>query len=380
MSRFIKKIVLQNFQDHENSVIELTEGINILIGSSDAGKSAILRAVNFVFHNNLKGDSFIRHNTNECKVAIEFSDGIEVTRIKGPDVNSYVYKDAEGNQHSFPKVGTGIPDEIKKILNSPPLDDKKRPISYADQMSNLFLVDLSPTDLPRTLSELTGINNMQDAAEVLSKNARSFDRTIKDKNNKIDTLKDKISEYDYVENDLNQIQDIEKSLNVINKYITKIKKARNFVEQNNKIAVEAKSLKKKIDCSRKICQLQKEIDDISKLNNKFSFAKDSVTQYKTVANEFKKTKSSIEKLKEYLISVNDESISNINKLISDNQNYVNKLNEYKKVNDSIDEIDDKINQDKQLIAQIKKDLNKMINQLKNSGNWCPTCNRPLITK
>ena len=74
-NRYLTEIRLENFQDHKDSVVSLTNGINLIVGSSDAGKSAILRAVNFVFHNNLKGDSFIRHGTSECKVTLKFSDG-----------------------------------------------------------------------------------------------------------------------------------------------------------------------------------------------------------------------------------------------------------------------------------------------------------------
>ncbi len=51
-NRFLTEIKLENFQDHKDSTISLTNGINLIVGSSDAGKSAILRAVNFVFHIN----------------------------------------------------------------------------------------------------------------------------------------------------------------------------------------------------------------------------------------------------------------------------------------------------------------------------------------
>ena len=44
-NRFLTEIKLENFQDHKDSTISLTNGINLIVGSSDAGKSAILRAV-----------------------------------------------------------------------------------------------------------------------------------------------------------------------------------------------------------------------------------------------------------------------------------------------------------------------------------------------
>ena len=64
-ARYITKIRLENFQDHTDTVIELEPGINLITGSSDAGKSAALRALNFVLHNQPRGDAFIQLGANE---------------------------------------------------------------------------------------------------------------------------------------------------------------------------------------------------------------------------------------------------------------------------------------------------------------------------
>jgi exonuclease SbcC len=377
-NRFLTEIKLENFQDHKDSTISLTNGINLIVGSSDAGKSAILRAVNFVFHNNLKGDSFIRHGSNECKVTLKFSDGVEVTRIKGNDTNSYQLKDSDGNQHSFPKVGTSVPEEIKKQLGQPPLDDKKRPISYADQMANLFLVDLSPSDLPRTLSELTGIQNLQNAAEALSKNARSFDRVIKEKNDKLQKLNADLENYAYVDKDLESIETIETKLLKINSEIESTNKARQFIIDNNKIVVEAKDLKKKIDLSSSIINLIPKFSKLEKLNEKLNLSKNYLKTYKVFANEFNSTKSEINKLKTFRSDSNLEKYNDLQGLISSNDEANNFLNlndvNIKEQNSLIESIDQENNK----IISYKKELKLLIEKLKVEGNWCDSCNRPLI--
>ena len=41
----LQKVILENFQAHEMSVIEFTEGINVICGASDQGKSSVIRAI-----------------------------------------------------------------------------------------------------------------------------------------------------------------------------------------------------------------------------------------------------------------------------------------------------------------------------------------------
>ena len=377
-SRFITQIKLVNFQDHKESTIDLENGINLIVGSSDAGKSAILRAINFVFHNNLKGDSFIRHGSSECSVSVKFSDGVEVTRIKGGDVNSYLLTDTEGNNHSFPKVGTSVPEEIKKHLGQPPLDDKKRPISYADQMSNLFLVDLSPTDLPRTLSELTGIQNLQTAAEALSKNARSFDRVIKDKNDKIEKLNAELENYSYVPKDLEAIEDIESKLTDINLTIAKTNNARAFIVNNNKIAQEANSVKKKIQLETQLFKLDKKFKSVQDLHSKQISSKQILKEYKTIAENFNNLKAEIKKLQLFVTDENKAILTSLNISMSKNKkasDFESLANENKEEQKSLVQL---IKNEKTFISQSKDELQRLIDELKTQGNWCNTCNRPLI--
>ena len=48
--RYIKKIILQNFQSHKYSIVELDEQLNVIVGPSDSGKSAIIRALKWVLY------------------------------------------------------------------------------------------------------------------------------------------------------------------------------------------------------------------------------------------------------------------------------------------------------------------------------------------
>lgn len=378
MNRYITQVKLKNFQDHADTTVDFTNGINLIVGSSDAGKSAILRAINLVFHNNFKRDTYIRHGEKECSVSVKFSDGVEVTRIKGEDVNSYLLTDAEGNIHSFPKVGTGIPDEIKKNLGNPPLDDKKRPISYADQMSSLFLVDLSSSDLPRTLSELTGIQHLQTSAELLSKTARSYDRSIKDKKEKIEKLETDLDNYSYVDKDLEKIEDIEEKLIDVNKQIEKSNRARFFIEQNNKIFLEAKQIKAKLAKEKAFAELKENFDDLVALNKKLSRSNFYLSEYQKIAKEYKKTKAGLLSCEQFLTKDNKDLMEAVKKLIDINARSKSFIKNDKELTDSINTESSAKEIEEQNVKNLKDELELLINELKLNGNWCESCNRPLI--
>lgn len=378
MNRYITQVKLKNFQDHADTTIDFTNGINLIVGSSDAGKSAILRAINLVFHNNYKRDSYIRHGEKECSVSVKFSDGVEVTRIKGEDVNSYLLTDAEGNIHSFPKVGTGIPDEIKKNLGNPPLDDKKRPISYADQMSSLFLVDLSSSDLPRTLSELTGIQHLQTSAELLSKTARSYDRSIKDKKEKIEKLETELDNYSYVDKDLERIEDIVEKLKDVNSQIEKSNRARFFIEQNNKIFTEAKQIKVKLAKEKAFAELKDKFDELVTLSRKVSRSTFYLSEYQKIAKEYKKTKANLLACEQFLTEENKDLMESVKKLIDTNTRSESFIKNDKDLKDLISVESTAKELEEQNVKNLKEELNLLIDELKLNGNWCESCNRPLI--
>jgi chromosome segregation ATPase len=176
--RYIKRIILKNFQSYKDQEIILKPGLNLILGSSDSGKSAIMRAISFVFYNNPRSKTLIHTGEVETSVIIEFDDGVAVTRILG-ERNAYEYKLPDGTHKYLDRIDKSVPDEIKTLLGNPPEDDFNGFISYADQFSKMFLVDLSPTDLPRSLSNLAGIEILEETAKELMSSYKQIEKQIK---------------------------------------------------------------------------------------------------------------------------------------------------------------------------------------------------------
>lgn len=121
-----KSVDIINFQSHLDTHIEFDEGVNLIVGDSDCGKSAIIRAMNWVISNRPLGDGFLRDGSDNTLVHLKTDSGF-VERCKGQE-NVYSL-----NGNTFEAFGSSVPKEIVDFLN---LSD----VNVQGQLSPYFLV------------------------------------------------------------------------------------------------------------------------------------------------------------------------------------------------------------------------------------------------
>jgi exonuclease SbcC len=140
----IEKLVLKNFQRHESLTIEFDPQITTLIGPSDAGKSAIIRALLWLATNRPAGDSFVRHGSELASVSL-WVDGHKITRQRGKGVNRYSIDGKE-----LAAFGQGVPEEISRLLN---IDE----INISRQHQPHYLFADSPGEVARQLNAVINL-------------------------------------------------------------------------------------------------------------------------------------------------------------------------------------------------------------------------------
>ena len=62
----ISSLTLENFQSHKESKIVFDKGLTVIIGQTDQGKSAIIRALKWVLYNEPRGTDFITAGTEHA--------------------------------------------------------------------------------------------------------------------------------------------------------------------------------------------------------------------------------------------------------------------------------------------------------------------------
>ena len=95
------KLTIDNFQSIEHAQLEFVPGINIIVGQSNSGKTAILRAISALLTNPSYGKTFIKHNETKATVKCEYG-GVSCSWSKSAKGGT-VYN-VNGEEYS--KVGT----------------------------------------------------------------------------------------------------------------------------------------------------------------------------------------------------------------------------------------------------------------------------------
>ena len=159
----IESVHIQNFQSHKDTKIDFSKGVNVLIGASDAGKSAVFRAIQWCLYNRPLGDGFRSYWGGDTSVTIRFSEGRELTRIKGKGVNSYFLDDVE-----LKAFGTQPPEEVMALHN---LDQT---LNVQAQVDPIFLLQSSPGEVAKHFNEIADLEKIDTTSKNLDTEARAL--------------------------------------------------------------------------------------------------------------------------------------------------------------------------------------------------------------
>lgn len=375
--RYISRIRLENFQDHKNTDIELESGINLIIGSSDAGKSAVLRAINWVFHNEPRGSGFVRRGSDEARVTIWFNDGTMVTRIKGKQRNAIAIHKADGQQLAFEKIGNDIPPEAIEALGKPPIDDRHGPISYAEQMGPLFLTSLSPTDLPRSLSELTGIDDFEAAAQLLGKRSRKSGEDAKDSQTRIDGYATQLLQYENLDEQLETLSVFENKTKEINDAISKIDNINNLLSKYELIRNTGKQTNNKLKRSKAISQYSDDLDKIQDIKKQIIDVETLITSHRESISKENDLTNIIKRLNKISAKEFQDKANKISVMLSNIKEISDLLKQYDEIMQKGTLVKSKLSEWTNIYDNLIIEKSSVINEMKIKGLWCIKCNRPL---
>ena len=154
----LRRIRLENFMSHKDTTIELADGLTVLVGPNNCGKSAVVEALR-VLCENPPSETVVRHGEKLCRITAETDDGhILVWQRKGTVV-SY-----EIDGQAVHRLGRNtVPDDLHKHLKLPlvPIPGERWiNVHFGLQKSPIFLLD-------RTESEIAGFFSVSSDAEKL---------------------------------------------------------------------------------------------------------------------------------------------------------------------------------------------------------------------
>ncbi len=227
----ISQLRLKNFQAHKNTVLDFNNGINVITGQSDQGKSSIIRALYWLFFNRPSGNEFLKWGENSCSVTAKTKEHT-IKRIKSDKRNSYII-----DGQTFNAVRTDVPTELKEIINI-------TPTNIALQDDSYFLLSLQPGEVARKLNQVAGIDQIDSSLQYVNRIIKQQSSEINHLEKNIDEKKEEIEKlaplenlkeiYDKYESLVNFIMNKERDLKLIKEIQDKITDLRRIFKMEEK--------------------------------------------------------------------------------------------------------------------------------------------------
>ena len=377
--RYLKKVHIRNFQSHRNTEVNLKPGINLIVGTSDVGKSAFMRALNLVMHNEVPNREFVTYGEKDATVILEFSDGTIVERVKGANKNAYYATLPDGTTIEKEKLGntSSIPEEIYKALGSPPVDKRYGNLAYAEQLSPLFLVSLSTTELPRCISELTGLDDYENAAMSLAKSARQFDRKIKETKSRITGFEASMSQYQGLDNELSAYETLIELIEQAESIHNQIEDSENLIAEYKSIIEQGRQIIAEMSQHKSMLNIQDDVKKAQTLESNIDNIVEITSDYHRICNQIDSLDNELESAK---MMLNTSMIQNLNKC-SELEKTIKLgfecLNEYNQVLKNGKETSQEIQMATDELNEQKQKQENMINSFTEQGLICPECKQPM---
>jgi len=398
----LNKIEIENFQNHKKTEIELCPGVNIIAGSSDSGKTAILRALNLVLTNRPSGFPYKpwragKKDVTECKLS--FSDGT-VTRRKSDTIDEYILNVDGQDSQEFKTLNRQIPDEVNGFIN---LSD----YNFSRQHDPHFFISGSSADRAKTLNKISGLeiidSSLSKVNTIIRENKSDNDKVTKD----IKETQDKINKIQFIneadtvlvqaEEAFTNYEHANKMNTILEKYILGLTEVQEVINKNE-VFLNCKStfleLKEKINlfnnAQQQIQFYEKYINNLTEIeevvNDNSDFLKCKETANSILAliqkrNEVENHHSIIEKLSVQLVDV--DSVISHTQVWLDVKTAVITLNDllilrrryefwYDDIQEWANDFEKNRDSIKQLNNKIETSRNNKVNFMKGIGN-CPLC-------
>ena len=389
---------VKDFQIIKSANLSFLPGLNCLIGQSNNGKSALMRAAKSCIYNE-PGTTSVRLGCNNFAVGLQMN-GHTVILQKGS--NSLYKIDGE----VYGKIGRTQLEEVAKALGIKQLNinGSNEEINFWDQMEKPFLLDRSETELFRFIVDSGKDNNVTTALKSITQDRQQITKDITLTEGKLNQIEVNLKTQEEV------LKDVDKKLDACNKVIElgpKIKRVKEITDLKNKALSDGQQLSKALlvksnldslfnkvntslelintntrkttliaDLMSNINQNTKLIDELETKVSKMSTIDDSelknmLDKYNLLTSLVSKTRST----QDLILELNNKQYPSIS------DDFIKKVEDFKNLSlllNSINSKQEDINKEEDLLDNIILELEEVNKEINDIG-ICPTCGQPMHT-
>jgi len=274
----IKSLKLQNFQSHKKTKLELSEGVNVIVGATDSGKSAIIRALRWLVWNRPTGEGF--RSTWGGKTLVEItSDNTQISRSKDVSTNMYIL-----DTSVYEAFGTDVPKEIADTLNI-------NEINLQQQLDSPFLLSSSPGEVAQHFNRIAHLDQIDEGNRNVQKWIREINSAITHNEEQLEGLEVDLKKYEHLnklETDIEVLEEMQRQM------ITKVT-SKNKLQG---IIHDLQEINSAIDQLELITEAEEEVDRILELVEQKKEKNSQLTQLQQLIDNIDRTKRRLERAEE----------------------------------------------------------------------------------
>jgi exonuclease SbcC len=280
----LKSIYIQNFQSHKSTKIMLDKGVNAIVGPSNSGKSAIIRALKWLIYNQPSGEAFRSNWGGDTEVIATFQDGI-VGRVRNKEFNGYIL-----NEEKYKGFGRGVPEPVIKFLNMTDLN-------FQSQLDPPFMLSWSPGERGSFINKLINLS-------VIDKTIQKNKKLITQDQNRITNLYLDIKELEEQKKEYDGLKELEKRTNELIQIETRIDVLYWRIDHIEKLVKDAGMLKDRIKEYEGVLQAQYGVKKVEALLSRVQSIEDAILALDDYLYDIEKCQEEIDRYHRTLTSLN----------------------------------------------------------------------------
>lgn len=348
----LESIRIKNFQSHKDTEINFEPGVNVIIGPSDSGKSAIIRAFKWLKDNRPLGDAFRSHWGGDTSVRFSFAD-CDIERFKGSNDFYRLWSDQNKEPLEFTAFGTSVPDEIQEALN---LTD----LNVQNQMDSAFLISNNPGEVSRHFNKIARIDLIDISLKNVESQTRKLNQSITATEEEIERQKAELKQYDYIDQ-------LEQDLEVLEQLDSQAKQKKQQRHRLSESLAKLKSVNEQIKEARIKVQPQ---DDVNGLINLIESRDKILNEAGDLERLIKKERTYSEEIEVSSELLSDEKLVDaVLGLYNKAQSIKSKTQKLKKLIDNEQNLDSQILRAEGMLEDLENEWHE------NAPDVCPLCDQ-----
>lgn len=206
MSEIIK-LVIENFQSHRKTELKPAPAgkLTVIVGPSDSGKTAILRALKWLYYNRPQGSDFTRVGANMVRVILELENNKGwVARQRSASTNRYTLSLRQSNKAgkiglvTLEGFGNDVPLEVQELtgVRQTMIGDMPLNLNLAEQLDGPFLgSSISDAVRARVLGKLAGTEEVDQANKQLGTDLYRRNQELKQAKAEVERLAEELKQF-----------------------------------------------------------------------------------------------------------------------------------------------------------------------------------------